>query len=143
MRAGSWRDATSGWYGMAVNEATPSADTADGGAPALRCRVRLAQRMAVDVSVISDMAALRAIEPEWRALAGITGSGSSGGPGGSGPTAVPASSGGGLFRGPDWLIPWWQAYHATLGAELYVVVGRSSDADASGLGAGEIVCIAQ
>jgi len=78
--------------------------------------------MAVDVSVVRDLAALRAIETEWRALA--------------------ANAGGGLFRGPDWLIPWWQAYHATLAAELYVVVGRATQADASGVSAGDLVCIA-
>jgi GNAT superfamily N-acetyltransferase len=78
--------------------------------------------MAVDVSVVRDLAALRAIETEWRALASI--------------------AGGGLFRGPDWLIPWWQAYHATLAAELYVIVGRATQGDGSGLAAGELVCIA-
>ncbi|MEO7733274.1 MAG: hypothetical protein ABIY55_20085, partial [Kofleriaceae bacterium] len=40
------------------------------------------------------------------------------------------------------MIPWWQAYHATLHAELYVLVGRALEADASGTQAGEIVCIA-
>jgi len=78
--------------------------------------------MAVDVSVVRDIAVLRAIEAEWRALAGV--------------------GSGGLFRGPDWLIPWWQAYHATLAAELYVVVGRATEADATGVAAGEIVCLA-
>ncbi len=78
--------------------------------------------MAVDVSVVRDIAALRAIEAEWRALASV--------------------GSGGLFRGPDWLIPWWQAYHATLAAELYVVVGRATEADATGVAAGEIVCLA-
>jgi GNAT superfamily N-acetyltransferase len=76
----------------------------------------------MDVSVIRDLAALRAIEAEWRALASV--------------------GSGGLFRGPDWLIPWWQAYHATLAAELYVVVGRATEADASGVTAGELVCLA-
>ena len=78
--------------------------------------------MAVDVSVVRDIAVLRAIEAEWRALAGV--------------------GSGGLFRGPDWLIPWWQAYHATLAAELYVVVGRATEADATGVAPGEIVCLA-
>ncbi|TMQ05432.1 MAG: GNAT family N-acetyltransferase [Deltaproteobacteria bacterium] len=78
--------------------------------------------MAVDVSVVRDMVALRAIEGEWRALASAGGSG--------------------LFRGPDWLIPWWQAYHATLGAELYAMVGRAAEADASGVAVGDIVCLA-
>jgi GNAT superfamily N-acetyltransferase len=94
----------------------------DGGTLALACRDNVAPRMAVDVSVVRDIAALRAIEEEWRALA-------------SRGTA-------GLFRGPDWLIPWWQAYHATLHAELYVLVGRALEGDASGTQAGEIVCIA-
>jgi GNAT superfamily N-acetyltransferase len=49
---------------------------------------------------------------------------------------------GGLFRGPDWLIPWWQAYHATLAAELNVIVGRATGSDASGVAAGELVCLA-
>jgi len=78
--------------------------------------------MAVDVSVVRDIAVLRAIEAEWRTLAGV--------------------GSGGLFRGPDWLIPWWQAYHATLAAELYVVVGRATEADATGVAPGEIVCLA-
>ena len=68
----------------------------DGDTLALAHRDNVAPRMAVDVSVVRDIAALRGIEEEWRALA-------------SRGTA-------GLFRGPDWLIPWWQAYHATLHA---------------------------
>jgi L-amino acid N-acyltransferase YncA len=78
--------------------------------------------MAVDVSVVRDIAALRAIEGEWRALA--------------------TSGSGGVFRGPDWLIPWWQAYHATLGAELAVMVGRAVDSEPEGAAAGDIVCLA-
>ncbi|HUS64514.1 MAG TPA: GNAT family N-acetyltransferase [Kofleriaceae bacterium] len=31
--------------------------------------------------------------------------------------------GGSLFRGPDWLIPWWKAYQGVLGAELRVEAG--------------------
>src|SRR3954447_2335361 len=95
---------------------------ADGNAPGLARRDNVATRMAVDVSVVRDMTALRAIEAEWRALASVGGSG--------------------LFRGPDWLIPWWQAYHATLGAELYVLVGRAVEAEPGGAAAGDIVCIA-
>jgi len=98
---------------------TSSEYQSSGGALAATARASLARRMAVDVSVIRDMAALRAIETEWRALAS-----------------------GGLFRGPDWLIPWWQAYHATLAAELYVIVCRTTESDANGTAAGEIVCIA-
>ena len=97
---------------------------ADGNAPSLERRDNVATRMAVDVSVVRDITALRAIEGEWRALASAGGSG--------------------LFRGPDWLVPWWQAYHATLHAELHVLVGRAQDADAEpgGAAAGEIVCLA-
>ncbi|MEO8705010.1 MAG: hypothetical protein ABI867_33465, partial [Kofleriaceae bacterium] len=79
--------------------------------------------MAIDVSVVRDLTALRGIETEWRALA-MSG------------TAT-------LFRGPDWLLPWWHAYHNTLGAELHVLVGRATEPDpASGVVAGDIVCIA-
>lgn len=85
-------------------------------------RDNVAPRMAVEVSVVRDIAALQAIEAEWRALAS-TGTGA-------------------LFRGPDWLIPWWQAYHATLGAELYVLVGRAGDGDGAATAAGDIVCMA-
>lgn len=78
--------------------------------------------MAIDVSVVRDLTALRALESEWRALAQ------------SGPNS--------LFRGPDWMIPWWLAYHGTLAAELHVLVGRATEADATGTSAGDIVCLA-
>ena len=74
--------------------------------------------MAIDVTVVRDLAALRAIEAEWRALAG--------------------QGAGALFRGPEWLLPWWHAYHNTLAAELHVMVGRATEGEA----AGQIVCIA-
>src|SRR5678809_251775 len=70
--------------------------------------------MTVELSVIRDLEALRALEPEWRTLAQAGGSGA-------------------LFRGPDWLIPWWHAYHQALGAELHVLVGRED---------GALVCLA-
>ena len=75
--------------------------------------------MAIDVSVVRDLTALRAIETEWRRLAG--------------------AGAGALFRGPDWLLPWWHAYHNTLAAELHVLVGRVAEGDPA---AGQIVCIA-
>ena len=80
------------------------------------------KRMAIDVHVVRDLDALRALEAEWRTLAGTTP--------------------GALFRGPDWLIPWWHAYHNTLNAELHVLVGRASQDETSGLRAGDIVCMA-
>src|ERR1041384_5147785 len=116
----------SGSEGLSPAAASGVADrVADGNAPGLQRRDNVAPRMAVDVSVVRDMAALRAIEDEWRALTSVGGSG--------------------LFRGPDWLIPWWQAYHATLAAELYVLVGRAPERDGgedNGVLPGEIVCIA-
>lgn len=78
--------------------------------------------MAIDVVVVGDLTALRAIEQDWRALAN------------TGPGA--------LFRGPDWLIPWWLAYHNTLGGELHVLAGRATEADASGTKPGDLVCLA-
>jgi GNAT superfamily N-acetyltransferase len=70
--------------------------------------------MNVELSVVRDLTSLRALEAEWRALAQLGGSGA-------------------LFRGPDWLIPWWLHYHQALGAELAVVIGRAD---------GELVCLA-
>ncbi|HTR51485.1 MAG TPA: hypothetical protein VMJ10_12305, partial [Kofleriaceae bacterium] len=78
--------------------------------------------MAIDVSVVRDLTALRALEHEWRELA-------SRGPGA-------------LFRGPDWLIPWWLAYHNTLHAELHVLVGRANEPDSAGTKPGDLVCLA-
>jgi len=63
-------------------------------------------RMAIELSVVRELTALRAIEAEWRSLA-MQGQGA-------------------LFRGPDWLLPWWHAYHNTLAAELHVLVGRAT-----------------
>jgi len=77
--------------------------------------------MAIDVSVVRDLTALRAIESEWRELA--------------------AAGPGALFRGPEWLIPWWLAYHNTLHAELHVVVGRATEPDAHAK-AGDLVLLA-
>jgi GNAT superfamily N-acetyltransferase len=70
--------------------------------------------MNVELSLVRDLATLRALEPEWRELALAGGSGA-------------------LFRGPDWLVPWWLHYHQALAAELAVVVGRLD---------GELVCLA-
>src|SRR5689334_23093312 len=83
----------------------------------------VAQRMAIEVTVVRELPQLRALEAEWRTLAAAGGAGA-------------------LFRGPDWLLPWWSAYHATLGAELHVLVGRAIEDDATGAKAGDIVCLA-
>ncbi len=99
-----------------------AAGVAEGNAQAVIRHGTLATRMAIDVSVVRDLEALRAIHNEWRALA--------------------REGGSELFRGPEWLLPWWSAYHATLNAELFVLVGRSLEPDATGVAAGEIVCIA-
>src|SRR6478752_10173275 len=100
---------------------TTTLDVANGNAHALVRRDTFAKRMAIDVSVVRELTALRALEPEWREVAG------------SGPGA--------LFRGPDWLIPWWLAYHNTLHAELHVMVGRATEADAT-TKVGDLVCLA-
>ncbi len=60
----------------------------------------------VELTPVSTVAELHALEEEWRRLAALGGSGA-------------------LFRGPDWLIPWWHAYHRVLGAELFVHAGRA------------------
>lgn len=99
--------------------ASATRGVADGNARALVRHGNVAPRMAIDVSVVRDLAALRAIEAEWRSLAG--------------------AGAGALFRGPDWLLPWWHAYHNTLAAELHVLVGRVAEGDPA---AGQIVCLA-
>jgi GNAT superfamily N-acetyltransferase len=70
--------------------------------------------MSVEFSVVRDVAGLRELTPAWRELA--TGGGA-----------------GALFRGPEWILPWWQAYREILGAELHVMAGWAD---------GELVCLA-
>lgn len=70
--------------------------------------------MSIELTVIDDINALREIEQEWSELARAGGSGA-------------------LFRGPEWLVPWWHAYHAVLGASLRAFVGRAD---------GALVCLA-
>ncbi len=77
--------------------------------------------MSIEVTVVRDLTALRALEPEWRSLA--------------------SAGAGALFRGPDWLLPWWQAYHNALAAELHVLVGRATEAIGD-VAIGSVVCIA-
>jgi ribosomal protein S18 acetylase RimI-like enzyme len=61
--------------------------------------------MSVEVSLVSDLAEVRALEEEWAALARAGGSGA-------------------LFRSLTWLQPWWHAYRQVLGAELMVLLAR-------------------
>src|SRR5438445_8134535 len=91
-----------------ATRALPDATSGSAAARALElARVTVLARMTVEVQVLRDLSALRAIEPEWRALAAGGGSGA-------------------LFRGPDWVVPWWHAYHQVLGAELHVLAGREN-----------------
>ncbi|WP_428261256.1 GNAT family N-acetyltransferase [Haliangium sp.] len=64
--------------------------------------------MTVEFSLIRDFSELEALREPWRALAEAGGAGA-------------------LFRGPDWLLPWWLAYHQVLQAELHVLAGRDGD----------------
>jgi GNAT superfamily N-acetyltransferase len=68
---------------------------------------RVGPNMAIDVSVVRDLTALRALEPEWHALADAS------------PNA--------LFRGPAWLVAWWLAFQKPLSADLHVLVGRAHE----------------
>ena len=49
--------------------------------------------MALELTVITELGDLLALEPEWRAL-----------------------TEGSLFRSPAWMVPWWHAYHRVLDA---------------------------
>jgi len=55
----------------------------------------------VELTVLTELRDLVALEPEWRQL--TTGS---------------------LFRSPDWVVPWWHAYHRVLDARVHACVGR-------------------
>lgn len=70
--------------------------------------------LSVEFSVVRELGALRELEPAWRRLAQGGGAGA-------------------LFRSPEWLMPWWHAYHKILGAELHVMAGTVD---------GELVCLA-
>ena len=78
--------------------------------------------MSVDFSVVKDLAGLSALEPAWRELAQLGGAGA-------------------LFRGPDWLMPWWHAYHQVLHAEPMVLVGRVDGELVAEIGAGLLVLL--
>ncbi len=57
--------------------------------------------MALELTVLTELRELVALEPEWRTL-----------------------TDGALFRSPGWLVPWWHAYHRVLDARLHACVGR-------------------
>lgn len=61
--------------------------------------------MTVALTVITELAELLAMREGWRTL------------------ARPGERGS-LFRGPDWLVPWWHAYHQVLRAQPYVMAGH-------------------
>src|SRR3954470_18947011 len=125
---GDARVSTSGRYGGSTMHGATSrdSDVANGNEKSPhRGHDIVSKRMGIDVTVVRELAALRAVESEWRALAG------------SGPSV--------LFRGPDWLIPWWLAYHNTLHGVLHVLVGRATEPDdkgANGTQVGDLVCLA-
>jgi GNAT superfamily N-acetyltransferase len=68
-------------------------------------------RMTLQLTLVREFAALQAIRQEWNTLV----------------TNDAGGRAGGLFRGPGWLLPWWHAYHETLGAEPYVWIARADD----------------
>ncbi|MEM9490512.1 MAG: hypothetical protein AAGC55_15300, partial [Myxococcota bacterium] len=69
--------------------------------------------MNLELSPVTELSDLQALRQPWHELA--------------------AADGGGLLRGPEWLLPWWHAYHQVLGARLHVLVGYAD---------GQLVCLA-
>lgn len=64
--------------------------------------------MTASLTVITDLSDLLAMRDGWRVL------------------ARPGERGS-LFRGPEWLIPWWHAYHQVLRAAPYVIAGHQGE----------------
>lgn len=62
--------------------------------------------MTIELTLMTDVAELSAIRDAWTELASY-------------------GNNGALFRGPDWLIPWWHAYHQVLHAQLSVLLARA------------------
>jgi ribosomal protein S18 acetylase RimI-like enzyme len=77
-------------------------------------RYRALVEMTMELREISDIGELAELEARWSELAAVAGHSS-------------------LFSGPDWLLPWWHAYHGVLDAELMALVGEV---------AGEVVALA-
>ena len=70
--------------------------------------------MPLELFAITELTKLVELSDAWRTLAhGV--------------------SGGGLFHGPEWIVPWWHAYHRVLDASLHVLVGYDDD---------KLVCLA-
>ncbi len=65
--------------------------------------------MLLTIELADDAGKLKTLAPEWDALARASGDGA-------------------LFRGPSWLIPWWQHFGAALEATLHVVAVREAGA---------------
>jgi ribosomal protein S18 acetylase RimI-like enzyme len=65
--------------------------------------------VSVELRTITALAGLKALAAQWEELAATSPSGAS------------------LFRGPTWLLPWWQAYQRVLGAELRTVAAFDGD----------------
>ncbi len=76
--------------------------------------------MSVEFKPIESLAEAQVLAPAWTELAGAAGS----------------AGAGALFRGPEWLIPWWHAYHRVLGADLFILAGYA-DGDR-----GRLICLA-
>lgn len=70
--------------------------------------------MSVDLHALTDVHALRELGDEWQALAEAGGTGA-------------------LFRGPGWLLSWWDAYRGILDAEIFALAGRVE---------GRLICLA-
>ncbi|HET6610579.1 MAG TPA: GNAT family N-acetyltransferase [Kofleriaceae bacterium] len=70
--------------------------------------------MSVDLQAITNVAALRELGDEWQTLAEAGGTGA-------------------LFRGPGWLLSWWDAYRSILDGEIFALAGRAD---------GRLVCLA-
>lgn len=66
--------------------------------------------MSLSVVVVHEVAALLALRPEWEAL-----------------VATSTTQTNAFFVGPRWLVPWWHAYHQTLGASPYVLLARDAN----------------
>ncbi|MCG8421291.1 MAG: GNAT family N-acetyltransferase [Proteobacteria bacterium] len=70
--------------------------------------------MTVEITPITEQSDLQGLRGTWRELAEI-------------------EERGALFRGPEWVLPWWDAYHRVLSARLHVLACHAG---------GKLVCLA-